>query len=41
MKEQDKTDIEAKYDTVLYAENSDYSGLDDMIKAKIDDSIIE
>ena len=40
MKEQDKTDIEAKYDTVLYAEDSDYNSLDDVIKAKIDDRLI-
>ena len=35
-----KTDIEAKYDTVLYAEDSDYNSLDDVIKAKIDDRLI-
>ncbi len=35
-----KTDIQAKYDTVLYAEKSDYAGLEDSIKEKIDEKIL-
>jgi hypothetical protein len=35
-----KTDIEAKYDTVLYAENPDYAILEDKIKEKIDNKFL-
>jgi hypothetical protein len=35
-----KTDVEAKYDTVLYAENRDYHSLSDMIKSKIDVTLL-
>lgn len=36
-----KTNIQAKYDTVLYAENSDYNELVDVIKEKIDDKLLK
>lgn len=36
-----KTNIQAKYDTVLYAENSDYNELVDVLKEKIDDKLLK
>jgi hypothetical protein len=35
-----KTDIQAKYDTVLYAEKTDYDCLNDSIKEKIDVTLL-
>ncbi len=36
-----KIDVEAKYDTVLYAEKYDYNSLDGKIKEKIDENLLE
>lgn len=35
-----KTDIQAKYNTILYAENSDFNNLDSTIKTKINDILL-
>lgn len=35
-----KTDVEAKYDTVLYAGKTDYNSLDGKIKEKIDENLL-
>lgn len=35
-----KTDIQAKYNTILYAENSDFNNLDSTIKTKIHDTLL-
>lgn len=35
-----KTDIQAKYNIILYAENSDFNNLDSTIKTKINDTLL-